>query len=87
MISLEDLGAVADELRKRGIDAVHDFLYGPHGCVEGLDVGDDFFPRWELSMPENLEALERADFEAIKQRRSLDWSFEPRLATGTTGSC
>lgn len=85
MISLEDLGAVADELRKRGIDAVHDFLYGPHGCVEGLDVGDDFFPRWELSMPENLEALERADFAAIKERRALDWSFERRLATGTTG--
>lgn len=85
MFSLDDLGAVAHELRKRGIDAVHDFLYGPHGCVEGLDVDDDFFPRWELAMPENLEALERADFAAIKQRRGVDWSIEPRFAAGATG--
>lgn len=80
MFSLDELDELAQELRKRGIDVVHDFLYGPHGCIEGLDVGDDFFPRWELSIPENFEALEKADFAGIKQRRGPDWSIEPPVA-------
>ncbi len=80
MICLDDLAQVAQDLQKRGIDAQHDFLYGPRGCVEGLDVGDDFFPRWELGLAENAEFLERADFAAIKSRRAPDWSVEPPLA-------
>jgi hypothetical protein len=79
MISLDDLGQVAQDLQKRGIDAQHDFLYSTHGCVEGLDVGDDFFPLWELGLAENAESLERADFAAIKSRRAADWSVEPPL--------
>ena len=75
MICLDDLGQVARDLRKRGIDAEHDFLYGPYGCVEGLDVCDDFFPLWELSLPQNADALERADFDAIKQARGADWAI------------
>ncbi|HTS30091.1 MAG TPA: hypothetical protein VMH81_29670 [Bryobacteraceae bacterium] len=76
MIRLDDLGQVAEELRKRGIDATHDFLYGPHGCVEGLDVDDNFFPLWELKLAENLEAFVRADFAAIARRRGPEWSLE-----------
>jgi hypothetical protein len=76
MICLDDLGQVAEDLRKRGIHAEHDFLYCPHGCVEGLDVGEDFFPRWELAQAENAESLECADFEAIKRRRAADWNVE-----------
>ena len=83
MIKLDDLAQVAEDLRARGIDACHDFLYGPHGCLEGLDVGDDFFPLWELVLPENEDALTRLDFVDIKQRRAADWSVEPpRLRAG-----
>ena len=76
MYCLDDLGQVAEDLRKQGIAAEHDFLYGPHGCVEGLDVGDDFYPKWELLLAENAESLERADFAAIKRRRRSDWSLD-----------
>jgi hypothetical protein len=42
-----------------------------------LDVGDEFFPLWELVLPENRDALERRDFAAIRARRGPDWSVEP----------
>ena len=81
-----DLSRVAEELRKRGIDAVHDFLYSPHGCVEGLDVGDDFFPLWELTLEENYIALEQGNFAAILSRRTSEWVLHapsrPRVMTG-----
>lgn len=81
MVSLNDLATFAEDLRKRGLDATHDFLYGPHGCcVEGLDVGDDFFPLWELVLPENADAVERADFAAIKQRRPSGWTLDSHRA-------
>jgi hypothetical protein len=86
MVSLNDLAQFAEDLRRRGLDATHDFLYGPHGCIEGLDVGDDFFPLWELGLPENADALERADFAAIKQRRHYDWTLgpPPKASSGVT---
>lgn len=76
MFSIDDLALCAEELRKRGVEAVHEFLYGPQGCVEGLDVGEEFYPLWELSLPENQEALERVDFAAIKSRRGPGWSVD-----------
>ena len=85
MMDLDDLGHVAWELRKLGIDAEHDFVYGPHGGIEGLEIGDDFFPRWELCLAENTEALERADFGAIKQRRGPDWNIERRFDSHPVG--
>ena len=75
MICLDDLYQVAEDLRKRGVAVEYESLYSVHGWVDGLDVGDDFFPRWELGLAENLEALERADFAAIKRRRAPTWSF------------
>jgi hypothetical protein len=85
MICVDDLGQVAEQLRERGIDADYLFLYGAHGCIEGLNVGDDFFPLWELSQEENLKSLENADFAAIKQRRAADWSAEPPSRAQITG--
>ena len=79
MYCLDDLGQVAEDLRKRGINAEHDFIYSPHGCVEGLDVDDDFYPLWELRLDGNPEALERADFSAIKARRPPDWQADVPL--------
>jgi hypothetical protein len=76
MIALDDLGQVALDLRKCGVDAAHDFLYSPHGCIEGLDVEDEFFPLWELRLEENVADLERADFAAIRNRRGPDWTVE-----------
>ena len=76
MFSLDDLAQCAEELRKLGMEACHEFLYGPHGCVEGLDIGEDFFPLWELSLPENQEALEKVDFASIKARRGPEWSAD-----------
>jgi hypothetical protein len=77
MICLDDLAQAAEDFRKRGIDAQYEYLYGTRGCIEGLYVADDFFPLWELSLAENLESLEKADFAAIKLRRSADWTAEP----------
>jgi len=77
MIRLDDLAEAAEELRRRGLEAFHEILYGPHGGREGLDVGEDFFPLWELVRPENQEALERLDFASIKARRGPDWSVDP----------
>ena len=77
MICVDDLAQAAEDLRKIGINAEYDFLYGAHGCIEGLNVGDDFFPRWELILAENLESLEAGDLAAIKNRRREDWTAEP----------
>jgi hypothetical protein len=77
MLHLDDLAQIAEDLRKIGVDASHEFLYGPHACHEGLNVADDFFPLWELSLLENQDAFERYDFAAIKSRRGPDWSIEP----------
>ena len=79
MIQLEDLAETAEELRKLGLDCCHSFVYGPHGGLEGLDVGEDFFPLWELSLPENWEALCRADFLAIRAHRGPGWSPDCRM--------
>ena len=78
MVVLEDLGQVAEDLRKRGIDAVHDFVYGERGCIEGLGVGDDFFPLWELCLADNAEALSQGDFALILKRRGPDWTADGR---------
>jgi hypothetical protein len=77
MIHLDNLAQIAEDLRKIGVDACHEFLYGPHACHEGLNVADDFFPLWELKLLENQDAFERYDFAAIKARRGPDWSIEP----------
>jgi len=79
MLQLDDLARVAEELRGLGVDVCHDFVYGPHGGLEGLTVAEDFFPLWELNLPENLESLQRADFPAIQARRGPDWSVEPPI--------
>ena len=78
-MQLDDLAQVAEDLRRLGIYACHEILYGPHGGLEGLNVCDEFFPLWELCQPENREALERADFAAIQARRGPDWSVEPPI--------
>jgi hypothetical protein len=74
VIHLDDLAQIVEDLRNAGVDACHEFLYGPRGCQEGLDVGEDFFPLWEINLPENQDAFERHDFEAIKARRGPNWS-------------
>ena len=69
-----DLVMLAEELRSRGCDACHEIVAGPQGYQEGLDLDEDFFPLWELSLPENQAALEQFDFAAIKARRGPNWS-------------
>lgn len=77
MFPLDDLVQFADDLRALLVDARYVILYGPHGGLEGLEIGEDFFPLWELSLPENREALETHDFGGIKARRHPDWSMDP----------
>jgi len=76
MICPEDLDQAVEDLRKLGFDAFHEFVYSPHGCLEGLDVGEEFFPLWELLLPENREDVANAAFDAIKARRPVDWNPE-----------
>ena len=83
MLQFEDLAEVAEDLRRRGIDACHQFLYGAHAALEGLEVADEFYPLWELLLPENQDAGEQLDFAAIKARRGDGWSVEPRVARAT----
>jgi hypothetical protein len=80
MIQVDNPVQLAEDLRKLGLDASHEIVYGPHGYQEGLDVGEDFFPMWELTLPENQDALAILDFGAIKARRSRDWSVAPPRA-------
>ena len=79
MFHLDDLAQAAEDLRCLGVNVSHVIVYGPHGGLEGLDLGEDFFPLWELQLPENQDALERADFAAILARRGPDWSVEPPI--------
>lgn len=82
MIQLDNLAEAAEELRRSGLEVGYEILYGPRGGREGLDVGEDFFPLWELLLPENQDALERLDFAAIKARRGADWSVDPTRYEG-----
>jgi hypothetical protein len=83
MSKLDDLAQVAEELRALGIDASHNFLYGPHGCLEGLEVSGEFYPLWELTLPENQDHIAGMNFDAIKARREVGWTIEPpRLRYG-----
>jgi hypothetical protein len=75
-LQLDGLAQAADDLRCLGVDAYYVVLYGPHGGTEGLELGDDFFPLWELMLSENQDAVGRMDFAAIKARRSPEWSVE-----------
>ena len=77
MIEIDNLAQLVEDLRRAGVEAFHEVVYGPHGGLEGLDVGEDFFPLWELILPENEEALVHADFAAIRARRGPDWSVDP----------
>ena len=72
----DDLAQIAEDLRKLGVDAAHEILYGPHGGLEGLSIGEDFFPLWELNLIENEEDFTRFDFAAIRSRRGPGWSME-----------
>lgn len=77
MIQIDNPVQLAEDLRKLGFDASHEIVFGPRGYQEGLNLGDDFFPLWELTLPENRHALARLDFTAIKARRGRDWSVAP----------
>jgi hypothetical protein len=80
MIRIDNPVELAEDLRKLGLDASHEIVYGPRGYQEGLDVGEDFFPLWELALPENLQSLALLDFDAIKARRGGNWSVAPPFA-------
>ena len=77
MVHIDDPVQLAEDLCKLGLDAGHEIVFGPRGYQEGLDIGPDFFPLWELSLPENRVNLARLDFAAIKARRGRDWSVNP----------
>ena len=51
MIQVDNPVQLAEELRKLGLSASHEIVYGPRGYQEGLEVGDEFFPMWELRFP------------------------------------
>jgi hypothetical protein len=74
---IENLAQLADDLRSRGVDVDYEIVFAEDRYMEGLDVGEEFFPLWELVAPENEEALERGDFDAIKSRRAPDWTIVP----------
>lgn len=74
---LDDLAQTAEDLRSIGIDASYEIVCCSRWCLEGLDVCDDFFPLWELSLSENEADLEACNFARIKARRRPDWSVAP----------
>jgi hypothetical protein len=84
VIQLDNPVQLAEELCRLGLDACHEIVFGPRGYQEGLDIGSEFFPLWELTLPENRDSLARLDFDAIKARRSVDWSVAPPAGLRTT---
>lgn len=80
MLQFENLAELADRLRSRGIDVDYEIIFAEDRYLEGLDVGEEFFPLWELVSPENTDALERGDFDAIRSRRPPGWSVVPHAA-------
>ena len=78
---IENLAQLADDLRSRGVEVDYEIIFAEDRYLEGLDVGEEFFPLWELVAPENESALERGDFDAIKSRRSPDWRIVPNHGT------
>jgi hypothetical protein len=80
MLQTDELAQKAEDLRREGVDARHSFVFGTHMWVEGLEIDDEFFPLWELIIPDNCEAFERRDFGTILARRSDGWSIEPPRA-------
>lgn len=78
MSRFDNLADVADELKRRGLDVEYEIVFAEDRYLEGLDVGEEFFPLWELEDPANEAALERGDFEAIKSRRPPGWRIVPR---------
>ena len=79
MIQVDNPVQLAEDLRKLGLDASHEIVYGPRGYQEGVEVGEDFFPLWELLLPENQKDLAVLDFNMIKGRRCAGWSVAPPL--------
>ena len=69
----ENLADLAEEFQTRGLAVEYEIVFAEGRFLEGLDVGDDFYPLWELEAPENEAALERGDFADIKSRRAPDW--------------
>jgi hypothetical protein len=79
MIELDGLAQLAEELRLRGINASHEIMFSAGCYCEGIEIDDEFFPLWELSLPDNQKLVDSFDFAAIKARRAKDWSVAPPL--------
>jgi len=79
VIHLDDLPEIAEDLQRLGMDVNHEIVYGPRGYQEGLDVGEEFFPLWELNLPQNQDDFEKHDFAAILARRGPNWSVASPL--------
>lgn len=77
MSHFDNLAQLADDLRSRGMEVEYEIVFAEDRFLEGLDVGEEFFPLWELTEPENEAALERGDFAAIKSRRAAGWRLVP----------
>ena len=85
MFPIDDLVQFAEDLRRLSIDATYVILYASRGAIEGLEIGEDFYPLWELSLPENRAAVEKTDFSTIKARRGPEWSPDPPKYARATG--
>lgn len=74
MAQFENLAQFADELKAKGVDVDYEIVFAEGRYLEGLDIGEEFFPLWELCDPANDEALSRLDFDAILARRPANYS-------------
>jgi hypothetical protein len=77
MWRVDDLTKIAAVLLGRGVAARREAKDGLTFRLEGLVVDQEFFPLWELNLPENERAASALDFQQIKARRADGWSEEP----------
>jgi hypothetical protein len=80
-IRLADLDAIAEDLRRHGVNARRERVIAQQFAVEGLRIGGDFFPLWEMNLPDNVSAAESWDWNQIKNRRGASWSAHPGPGT------
>ena len=78
------LAKFAIQLRHLGMDAETDSKYGPKGIQQGLGVGFDFYPLWELTenhalidtiISSSTPAAAHAVLESIRKKRKTSWTI------------
>jgi hypothetical protein len=79
---MTEVEKLAQTIRASGTDVRIEDIYGPTGVQRCLVIGGWPYPLWELNADENRTALERMDFDAIRNRRGPYWTIARPIKLG-----